>query len=124
MSVRTFLSAAFVATFFAITGATAPSPATATTGSGCYQVGGNVQLNDVLNVRARPSVRAAIVYAIDPNAPPIISGGRSTADAANRCVPRHRPLASRWCPVRIFDGVGAAIQGWVKRRYLVASDCP
>lgn len=98
------------------------STAEATTGSGCYQVI-NVPYWDTLNVRQRPSARSGIVYRILPQTPPIISGGRSYADAMARCTPPHRPLSSRWCPVSIHDGSGS-YHGWVKRRYLRASDCP
>ena len=97
--------------------------AQATTGSGCYQVV-NVAANDVLNVRAKPSAASAIVYKISPQRVPIISGGKSTADAEAKCTPRHRPLASRWCPIAIFDGSGSDIRGWAKRRFLSPSECP
>ncbi len=96
--------------------------ATATTGSGCYQVV-NVAYGDVLNVRARPSASAAIVTRLPAQGGPIISGGSSMANAEARCIPAHRPLPSRWCPVSIYDG-DASYSGWVKRRFLTPSDCP
>ena len=90
-------------------------PAAATSGPGCFSVI-NVESWDVLNVRAGPSARAPIVGTIPPHQHGIIS-------QSGPCVPPHKPLPSRWCPITHFTGSGSA-KGFVKRRYLAAGDCP
>jgi hypothetical protein len=101
------------ATLIAVAGFS--STGSATSGPGCFRVVG-VQNWDVLNLRSKPSARSAIVARIPPTDHGIIAQD-------GPCRPLNVPLASRWCPVGYYDGDFTA-QGFVKRRYLAASDCP
>ena len=89
--------------------------AKATTGDGCFTVT-NVPSWDVLNVRARPSVRSAIVDELHPIDHGIIS-------TRGRCKPKHRYWKNRWCPIR-HTTADRTTQGWVKRKYLQPAQCP
>ncbi|WP_114390340.1 SH3 domain-containing protein [Notoacmeibacter marinus] len=90
-------------------------PAQATSGPGCLYVV-NFAPYDVLNMRARPSARSAIVDQLPPRRHGIIH-----LDA--KCRPLSRPWASRWCPVTHYDG-DRVTKGYVKARYIRDSDCP
>jgi len=91
------------------------TPATATTGSGCFRVV-NVADWDVLNIRALTSARAVVVGTIPPYDHGIIA-------QEGRCLPLAQPLPSRWCQISYYDD-DRAVYGFVKRRYLAPSDCP
>ncbi len=90
-------------------------PSSATSGPGCLYVV-NVAPYDVLNMRARPSARSAIVDQLPPRRHGIIH-----LDA--KCRPLSRPWGSRWCPVTHYDG-DRVTKGYVKARYIRDSDCP
>ncbi|MCP1198018.1 hypothetical protein [Notoacmeibacter sp. MSK16QG-6] len=106
---------------FILLGATALSiavgtaPSQATSGPGCLYVV-NVAPYDVLNMRARPSARSAIVDQLPPRRHGIIH-----LDA--KCRPLSRPWASRWCPVTHYEA-DRVISGWIKARYIRDIDCP
>ena len=97
-------------------------PANATSGYGCWRPVG-VAFDDVLNVRARPSARSAIVATIPPGGGPIIAGGRSRGGAEAACGPQSRARPSRWCSVQVYDG-DRVNAGYIKRRFLAHSECP
>ncbi|WP_147440283.1 hypothetical protein [Notoacmeibacter ruber] len=87
----------------------------ATSGPGCLYVV-NVAPYDVLNMRARPSARSAIVDQLPPRRHGIIH-----LDA--KCIPLNRPWGSRWCPVTHYES-DRVTKGYVKARYVRDSDCP
>ncbi|MEZ5923708.1 MAG: hypothetical protein R3D57_04920 [Hyphomicrobiaceae bacterium] len=84
------------------------SPATATTGPGCYRIV-DVPEWDVLNVRKWGSARAPIVLALSPKTYGIIS-------SRGACK-------SGWCPVNVTDGDGTR-RGWIKGKFLAPNECP
>jgi uncharacterized protein YraI len=83
------------------------APASATTGGVCFRMA-NVPSGDTLNLRARPSARAAIVARYANSSEVIIA-------KIGRC--------GRWCKVAMHDGAGTK-RGWVNARYLHRSECP
>lgn len=91
------------------------SPAFSTSGPGCLVVV-NVDENDALNMRAKPSASSAIVGVLPPGSHGIIH-----LDA--QCIPLSIAWGSRWCPVTHYDG-DSTTKGWVKARYVRDSDCP
>jgi hypothetical protein len=93
----------------------AAGEANATSGPGCLVVV-NVAADDALNMRSRPSARAAVVDVLVPGAHGIIHLDRP-------CIPRSRPWAQRWCPVSHYNG-DRVTRGWVKARYVRDVDCP
>lgn len=79
----------------------------ATSGPGCFRPV-NVPAGDVLNVRSGPSAGTSLVTSIDPDNAPIIA---------------QRGRCGRWCSVSIYDG-DSTYRGWIRRKFLRASDCP
>ena len=108
------------------------TPAAATSGWGCYVV--NVPPSNALNVRAAPSASAAVldsiswaghgIIALDPGVEPNADLFAVYQKEFEVCVPNTIRLGARWCPVSIYEGAGAPLSGWVKRRYLDYSECP
>ena len=90
-------------------------PAQATSGPGCLVVV-NVDRNDALNMRSRPTANSRIVDVLLPRRHGIIH-----LDAA--CQPRNVAWGSRWCPVTHYNG-DRVTKGWVKARFVRDSDCP
>lgn len=109
--------------------------ASATSGFGCYRV--NVGPEDPLVIRDAPRADAAAVatYSWDDgpiialNAPGLRGEGRQPSlfevwqAEFDVCTPPSLPVGARWCPVTVFDG-DAAHPGWLKRRFVDASECP
>ena len=108
------------------------TPAAATSGWGCYLV--NVPPSNALNMRSGPSASAAVVdamswsghgiIALDPGVGPNSDLFEVHQKEMEVCVPATIRLGARWCPVTIYEGAGAPLSGWVKRRYLDYSECP
>ena len=90
-------------------------PAFATSGPGCLVVV-NVDRNDALNMRSRPTADSRIVDVLVPGRHGIIH-----LDAP--CQPKNAAWSSRWCPVTHYNG-DSTRKGWVKARYVRDSDCP
>jgi hypothetical protein len=89
--------------------------ALATSGPGCLRVV-NVDYDDVLNVRARPTASSRIVGALVPGEHGIIS-------LRSACTPRSVAWGQRWCPVTVYEG-DRTYRGWVRARFVRDSDCP
>lgn len=93
----------------------AAAPAQATSGPGCFQVGG-LPPSEPLNLRSKPSAKARVIGRLYV--------GRHGIIAENGpCKPSNRPPSKQWCPVKIYDGDTIA-SGWLKMAYLRNSDCP
>lgn len=105
----------FVMAIAALTLGVATVPALATSGPGCFQVGG-LPASEPLNLRMKPSAKARVIGRLYV--------GRHGIIAENGpCKPSNRPPSKQWCPVKIYDGDTIA-SGWLKMAFLRNSDCP
>lgn len=90
-------------------------PAQATTGWGCFRVI-NVIQGDVLNLRAQPSARSAIVDRLVPGRHGIIA-------ERGACTPAGAKPSQQWCPLRHYNG-DRTTEGWARLVYLAPNQCP
>lgn len=90
-------------------------PASATSGPGCFRVGG-IPPSEPLNLRRRPSAKSQIIGKLYVGKHGIIAENGA-------CVPHDRPPSKQWCPVKIYDGDGVQ-KGWLKQTFLRNSHCP
>jgi hypothetical protein len=91
------------------------TPAFATSGPGCFQVG-NLPPSEPLMLRAGPSAKSEIVGQM-------LTGKHGIIAENGACRPYGVRPSKQWCPVKVFDG-DKVEQGWARLAYLLSSHCP
>jgi hypothetical protein len=91
------------------------APALATSGWGCFRVV-NVLSGDVLNLRATPDSKSAVVDRLAPDKHGILA-------EAGPCKPINVKPSRQWCPLTHYNG-DHTTKGWARLVFLAPSQCP